>query len=271
MGRPVGGLLYKWGVRMAQSVDVSLTTIKARIGSVHLTLAAILGQSLPPARVILHVSAEPHLLDDGIGDLPADLLALQHSDPRLEVRYVPNTGPYRKILPWLTANRGSGRLVATADDDTIYPADWLARLVAARAAVGGVAAWTAHPIALKRGRVASYGKWFRPVDGTYSPMLMLPIGKDGVLYAESDFPDDVLDVETALRLAPTGDDLWLRWHLARRGVPVTVVGQGQALPETKGGPSLWRAYNRAGGNDTVVATLEDHFRATYGFTMASLS
>jgi hypothetical protein len=36
----------------------------------------------------------------------------------------------------------------------------------------------------------------------------------------------------------------------------------------KGGPSLWRAFNREGRNDAVVAALEVHFAQTYGWTMA---
>ena len=182
---------------------------------------------------------------------------------------VANTGPYRKILPWLERHMGTGRMVVTADDDTVYPQGWLARLLAGRAANGAVTGWTAHPVVVRRGRVAGYGRWFGAALPEGPALRVLPIGKDGVLYAGTDFPEAVTDVALAQRIAPTADDLWLRWHMARAGVPAQAVGQGVALPEVaRGGPSLWRSYNRQGGNDAVVAALEAHFAATYGWTMA---
>ena len=183
------------------------------------------------------------------------------------MRFVQNSGPYRKILPWLADHSGSDRLVVTADDDTIYPQGWLAALLGAWRP-GHVVAHSAHPMVVRNGRLAPYGQWFKAP--LVSPaMHVLPIGKDGVLYRASDFPPDVLDLGAALKIAPTGDDLWLRWHLARMGVSVVTVGQGK-LPEVGGGPSLWGSFNRGGGNDATIAAIEAHFAARYGFTMAGL-
>lgn len=249
-------------------VDVSLTCISGRIGRLDAVVASILAQDVAPARVLIHLSRGPYLLDEGVADLPEALAALVDGG-RVQVIWADNTGPYRKILPWLAAHIGTARLVVTADDDTLYPPDWLGRLLAARAATGAVTGWTAHPVVVKRGRVAGYGRWFGAEVPEGPALHLLPIGKDGVLYAGSDFPPDVLDYATASRIAPTADDLWLRWHLARVGVMAQAAGQGVALQDvSRGGPSLWRAYNRQGGNDAVIAALEAHFAATYGWTMA---
>lgn len=258
-------------------VDVSLTTIADRIGQVHLVIGSILNQNPPPARVFLYLSQAPWLLDSGVRDVPDTLHALvAASRGRLVVGFVENTGPYRKILPWLAEHGQSGRLVVTADDDTIYPQGWLAGLLAAWRP-GLAVAHSAHPVVVRGGRLVPYGQWFKAA--LVSPALhVLPIGKDGVLYRAADFPPDVLDVATALRIAPSGDDLWLRWHLARAGVSVAVAGQGK-LPEVKAkaeprvgpGESLWRSYNRGGGNDAMIAALEAYFDARYGFTMAALA
>lgn len=249
-------------------VDVSLTAISPRIGRLSVVVASILAQEPAPTRVLIHLSREGYLLDEGVGDLPGDLAALVDGR-RVEVVRVANTGPYRKILPWLERHLGTGRMVVTADDDTVYPQGWLARLLAGRAANGAVTGWTAHPVVVRRGRVAGYGRWFGAALPEGPALRVLPVGKDGVLYAGTDFPEAVTDVAVAQRIAPTADDLWLRWHMARAGIPAQAVGQGVALPEVaRGGPSLWRSYNRQGGNDAVVAALEAHFAATYGWTMA---
>ncbi len=262
--------LFLWqGVRVAVEVDVSLTTISGRIGRLAPVVASLLAQNPAPARVLIHLSREGYLLDEGIAALPEDLAALVDGQ-RVLVEWVPNTGPYRKILPWLGRHLGTDRWVVTADDDTIYPQGWLARLVAGRLATGAVTGWTAHPIVIRKGRVAGYARWFGAPLPEGPALHVLPIGKDGVLYSGADFPPEVMDIATAQALAPTADDLWLRWHLARVGVRAQAVGQGVALQEvSRGGPSLWRAYNRQGGNDAVVAALESHFAASYGWTMAA--
>lgn len=254
---------------MGLDVDVSLTSISPRIGGLPRVVASILAQDPAPARVLIHLSHKGYLLDQGVAALPDELAALVDG-VRVQVRWVANTGPYRKILPWLTDHRGQDRWVVTADDDTIYPQGWLARLIAGRAANGAVTGWTAHPIVIRKGQVAGYGRWFGAPMPAGPALHLLPIGKDGVLYSGTDFPEEVIDIATAQALAPTADDLWLRWHLARVGVRAQAVGQGVALEEvSRGGPSLWRAYNRQGGNDQVVAALESHFAGRYGWTMAS--
>lgn len=245
-------------------VDVSLTAIADRIGQVEAVVQSILAQEPAPARVVLHLSSEPWLLDRGVAVVPEGLRVLERAG-RVVIRFVPNTGPYRKILPWLAEQFGQDRLVVTADDDTIYPDGWLAGLLGLRAA-GVTVAHSAHAIPLRSGAVAPYGQWFK--EPVVSPSLrLLPVGKDGVLYHAAEFPPEVLDVALALRLAPTGDDLWLRWHQARLGVRVAVAGRGK-LAETGAGESLWRRYNRQGGNDRTVAALEAHFGSAYGFRMA---
>ena len=146
----------------------------------------------------------------------------------------------------------------------------LARLAEGRRATGAVTCWNAHPILLRKGRVAGYGQWFGARLPEGPSLAVLPVGKDGVLYSGVDFPAEVMEIATAQAIAPTADDLWLRWHLARVGVRALAVGQGVALDEVaRGGPSLWRAYNRQGGNDAVIAALEAHFAARYGWSMAS--
>lgn len=249
-------------------VDVCLTTISGRIGQVHLVIGSILSQNPPPARVFLYLSQAPWLLDRGVRDLPDPLRDLAAADGRLHIRFVENTGPYRKILPWLAEHGQGGRLVVTADDDTIYPQGWLAGLLAAWKP-GLCVAHSAHPVVVRGGRVAPYRQWLKtPV---LSPALLaLPIGKDGVLYRAADFPPEVLEGAEALRIAPTGDDLWLRWHLARAGIAVAVAGQGK-LREAGQSESLWQSYNRGGGNDAMIAALEAWSAERLGFTMAGLA
>jgi hypothetical protein len=255
-------------------VDVSLTTISTRLPTLAGTLRSLMDQDHDALRVHLWISEEPHLLDAGIRRLPAEIAALEAgSGGRLCIERCPNWGPYRKLVPYLRRHWGASRLVVTADDDTIYPRDWLAGLLAAWETYGCCVAYRGHRMGVVRGEVAPYRSWMRaPIEENPS-RLLLPTGKDGVLYDTAFFEEGVLDMETALRIAPTVDDLWFRWHLAARGVPVHLISTDYATgslagAETDAADSLYLRYNLQGGNDAAIAALEAHFRARTGTGLA---
>lgn len=257
-------------------VDICLTTIAARLDGVGATLRSLLGQDYGNLRVHLYVSPDPHLLDTGITDLPDDIAALvDGADGRLVVHRVPNWGPYRKLLPYLRANWGQSRLVATADDDTEYPSTWLQTMLRAYDAHGCVIAYRGHALSVENGAVAPYRNWMRRRVEESPSRLILPTGKDGVLYDTAFFPVGVLDIATALRIAPTVDDLWFRWHLALNRIPTHLINvdytSGSFDEAGDTGGSLYLSYNLGGGNDTAIAALERHFRDTYDFSITDLA
>lgn len=256
-------------------IDVSLTSISSRLDALPRTLRSLLDQDLAPARVHLYLSREPHLLDRGVDRVPGPIAEMAAaSEGRLAVHLVPNWGPYRKLLPYLRAHWGRSRLVATADDDTIYPAGWLRGLARAWAAYGCAVGYRGHQIRLRGGAPAPYRAWMRGRVEQNPGRLILPTGKDGVLYDTAFFPAAVLDVEAALRVAPTVDDLWFRWHLAMNRIPCFLINVDYAtgtLEEGEaGGDSLYLAYNLGGGNDAAVARLDAHMDARHGFRLADL-
>lgn len=247
--------------RPAPPVVISLTTISLRLHSVARTLRSLLAQGYPDLRVRLHLSREPFLLDAGIaGESPEDLAGLALSDSRLELRFVPNLGPYRKILPVLAELYGQRALVATADDDTIYPEDWLAGLVAAYQRHGCVVCYRGHRM-LKRGRrFLDYRSWMHAGIVRNPDIYNLPTGKDGVLYDTTFFDPRVLNHARALAVAPTADDLWLKWHYSAFSDVQTYIiypdWSSQSFLDDPFGASLYTNFNRAGGNDQTIEQLE---------------
>lgn len=254
-------------------IDISLTAISSRLGRLGAVLRSLLDQDHPAGAVHLHLSHDAYLMDQGVAALPEDIAALQAaSGGRLQVHFVRNTGPYRKLLPYLYRHWGRARLVATADDDTIYPRDWLSRLLAAHERYGCVTAWRGHRIALREGRIQPYRSWMRARIEENPGRLILPTGKDGILYDTAFFPIGVLNAGDAMKIAPTADDLWLRWHLAMNGIPVCLLEAGSRagrFAETGAGDGLYASYNRGGSNDAAVAALENYFQAKYRFSLAA--
>jgi hypothetical protein len=66
------------------------------------------------------LSKESYLLDAGFDAYPMcpELVAYLAENTDIEVNWVPNTGPYRKLLPLLERCWGQDQLILTIDDDT---------------------------------------------------------------------------------------------------------------------------------------------------------
>lgn len=257
------------------TIDISMTAISTRMATLGQTLRSLLDQSYANLCIHLYLSREPYLLDKGVTELPEDIRQLQREAAgRLKIQFCPNWGPYRKLLPYLRANWGSSKLVVTVDDDTIYPPDWLEGLVAAYHTYRCVIGYRGHRINLRDGKLTPYRSWMRTRIEQNPSTLILPTGKDGILYNTAFFPVNVLNVTDALRIAPTVDDLWFRWHLSMNGIAVNVIHvdyRAGTLEETGYDSSLYMNFNMSGGNDVAVGELQNYFKARFGFDMAGLA
>ena len=103
---------------------VSLTSFPARLGLVHLTIESIFRQSEPPGAVYLW------LYDGEISrsELPLAIRRLERRGLRIE--FVPeNLRGAKKLI--YAARALPERTLVTADDDLLYPRNWLQRLTAA--------------------------------------------------------------------------------------------------------------------------------------------
>lgn len=254
-------------------IDISLTAISSRMGSICQTLQSLLDQDYDDLQVHLHLSKEPYLLDKGVPNLPADVAALvAQSDGRLKVHYCRNIGPYRKLLPYLFRHWGQSKLVATADDDTIYPRHWLSTLAAAYQSYGCVIAYRGHRILQREGVLAPYRNWMRSQIEENPGRLILPTGKDGILYDTACFPINVLNVQDAMQIAPTADDLWFRWHLCLNGIQTYLINmdyRADTFSETDYDSSLYLNFNHGGSNDAAIEALEAYFRKSFNFNIAA--
>jgi hypothetical protein len=278
---------------------VTLTAISGRLASLPAVLDSLRQQTFRPERVHLHLSREPHLLDQGVAE-DEPLLQEITADGWVQLHWVPNLGPYRKIVPFLQASGygpGDGQdaqpgeesdLFITVDDDTLYPPRFIEYLVRNYARHRCVVAHRGRRIRLAEDRVAgegrsspfrAYAQWH---DGVREPRLAnLPTGQSGVLYRRSWFPQD-LELEAALALAPSHDDLWLRWLTARQGVEAVILQPNAAaktnelaFPAASPEPiaqeqTLWHQYNGPdGGNDEAVQAVQAYWQAR-GFDLAAL-
>jgi hypothetical protein len=197
-------------------VIISCTTTCQRLPMLLYTLTSLQQQTRQPDRIVVNISKEPFLSDTGIESIPAWL-----EKEAVEINWVPNTGPYRKLLPLLNQCSVNDKVI-TVDDDVLYHPEWLAMLIQMD---------MDHPEHLvctrarkmKRGHFGwkRYSHW-RVLKSRSQGMDIMPTGSGGILYKKSLLDMDFINDPKAQELAPTTDDLWFRMAGIRLGTPVLV-------------------------------------------------
>ena len=243
---------------MSEPVLISLTSTSRRIHGVDVVIESLLAQDRP-APLVLWLSTEPHLLDQGVAPeaVPPRLRALE--GPRFAIRFTRNLGPYRKLLP---ARRIHAGIIVTADDDTLYPRDWLARLLVLHAKhPDAVCALSAHRMRIGTdGCLLPYLRW--PAwDGDAPSHECFPTGKDGVLYPPNSLDPRVADEDALLALAPTNDDIWFKAAARAAGSLAIAPPDHHTLPTTGIGAGLSGLFLRHNltGNDDMLRRVFAHF------------
>ena len=169
--------LPKQRTTQGERMVVSLTTFPLRSGKVHLTIQSILRQSRPADRILLWLSKEEFPEE---AQLPANLLRLKEKG--LDIRFCDNIRSFKKVF--YTAQEFENDVIVTADDDALYPENWLEGLWDTHEKYPGcVCCYRAHEITFEGGRVAPYQEWYGLSPDKKGPSKALfPVGVGGVLY-----------------------------------------------------------------------------------------
>ncbi len=237
---------------------VSLTTYEPRWPRVHYTLESIGAGRLKPSRLVLWVA--PSVLTLGT---PAPLQRLVARG--LEIRSCEDLGPHKKYFP-LVMEGPAKRDLVTADDDVLYPADWLSKLAdAATQRPEFIHAHRAHVMAF-----ASDGSFLRYADwpacrSTLPSPLHFSTGVGGVLYPPA-MQEHLRAAGDGFRaVCPRADDIWLNAVAFRAGIAVCQAAVFSPLlfevPGTRT-HGLAKHNVEGGGNDQqLAATYTDEERA----------
>lgn len=229
---------------------VSLTSFGVRARTVAFTIESIAQGKLRPSRLLLWLD-EPGLLA-----LPPPMLRrLQRRG--VEVLPTENWGPHKKYYPFVASQATFAAPLVTADDDVLYPQDWLSGLAQRYAAdPDSVHCYRARTVALSDGRFAAYSSW-RECDSAAPSHRHFSIGMAGVLLPPQ-LLQELRRAETAfVATCPRTDDIWLNLHAQRSGARVRQVNASpryfMLLPGTQRVGLLHG--NVDGGNDAALAAV----------------
>jgi hypothetical protein len=223
---------------------VSLTSYPKRFSFLQTTLKSLLSQETRPDLVVLWIYKGDAAL------LPKNVLKLRKKG--LAIRLVDSdTRSFKKLVPAAAEYRDS--YIVTADDDTVYPRDWLTSLVSAvdpdRREVLGLRGRLIEVRA--DGSFTPYSSWELLEEEVPASDRILLTGVGGILYPPHCFDYDVLsDASRFLDLCPTADDLWFYFLLRRNGYVFRKVGDWIPVEpvENSQDTSLWE-LNEEGEND----------------------
>jgi hypothetical protein len=245
-------------VHGGRGIIVSMTTHPGRIGSVHLALESILRGRLRPAALCLWL-AEEELSE---ADLTAELKRLR--DRGVTIEFVrPNFRPGNKLVHAL--ERFPDRTIVVADDDVLYPKNWLVDLVrASRESPDAIICHRAHYLNVSEdGSLAPYVESKDSgVGGRHPSFRLLATGVSGVLYPPGSLDDRVCDHDVYASLCPTADDIWFKAMSLLTGTRTRRVRDHDLHFETVSGSqrqSLMELNIAAGRNDQALKSVFAHF------------
>ncbi len=253
-------LLYLWYClrnRLARSavIDpdgaavVTLTSHGERIRRAFAAIESIGRGRCRPRRLLLHLGRR-HECEP----LPGSLRRLQRRG--LEVVYVDDVGPHTKYYPYVLSNERFDHPLATADDDKLYPRDWLAGLLDAyRARPDLIHCWRAREIRTGPTGLLPYREWPLCTD-TSAAFHHLATGVGGVIYPPAFLRALRSAGDRFANCCPQADDLWLHVMALRQGFRVRqLLRQAReftGIPRSSRS-ALQRTNIDCGKNDTQAA------------------
>jgi hypothetical protein len=243
--QPLCGTLGRASEHLSVPVHISFSTVRERVagGFTLETALSLLCQSYHADSVTAYLGLGPYMgQPTGVArDSPAltQLRTLQDkSDGRFQLRFVPNEGPYTKLLSQLKRFWGQNVLLVTADDDKTYPPEWLNEIARGYHKSRGraIIAPRVHPI---DGDVCAGGFLYslRNVRNGSSGVRLLPTGVAGVGYRPRFF-HPILFNHSFRANAATADDIGFRFATLLRGVPVIAVARSNRIGDDGERPKL---------------------------------
>tara|TARA_B100001173_G_scaffold308153_1_gene317920 strand:+ start:895 stop:1701 length:807 start_codon:yes stop_codon:yes gene_type:complete len=214
---------------------ISLTTIHSRINILRYTIFSLLNQSLKPDEIHINISKNGFLLDKGFKNIP-DWLDELKDQKKLNINWVENNGPYRKLFPIIhTLNKND--IVVICDDDVIYSENWFHSLLL-KSKIENEAVICGNARMIKRFSkkiYKSYVHW--PIfKGKASKNKIIPVGVGGVLYKPKFFDFKKLTNIEYKNIASMCDDLWF-WSSLKEEIQIIALDEDEILFHTINSPT----------------------------------
>lgn len=217
-------LIPKWFSRHPAKISdrlsdvvVSLTSFPARINEVWQVVECMLRQTVRPMKVILWLSELQFQCREQI---PEKLR--QYENELFEIRLVHGDIRSHKKYQYVCREFPNNN-VLLIDDDIYYPSDMLELMLNEYYDGKNVVCQYAYRIQyLSEGQLAPYNKWISE-NGYYKGYDLFFGSGGGVLFRPNSLFQDITNIDLALALCPSADDIWLNAMVRLAGLPIVKV------------------------------------------------
>lgn len=177
--------------------------------------------------------------------------------------------PYNKLIHSLKMHPND--IIVTFDDDHFYPNFILERLYIAYLKNPHVI----HCHDLTRAKfdennnLLPYSRWYKKAESRFTKACFsnLAVGVRGVLYPPHSLHKSVLDMDLAMKLSPTADDIWFFAMAVLNDTKIALVEnyyQTLDIPSWKSqDTALWRINCTENQNDVQLNNVLSHFKEVY--------
>lgn len=242
-------------------IVVSLTSFPARFHDLDLCLKSLFSQTVLPDHIILWLGC------DSINS-NYDVIFRKYMNLGLEI-FIDTKNNYKSHKKYLYAfEKYPDALIITVDDDLVYPKDMIESLLNVHMVYPDtVVARRVHRITWNStGQINPYLLWEGECESIRKPShsLVATTGA-GTLFPPGSLYKDYNNVELLQKMAPTADDIWLKFMALLQGTKVVWAKNNMKMPSSLksahiGELAVVNCDN--GENDLSVKYLMSHYNLT---------
>ena len=248
----------KWQYGLTQEkrttpVMISLTSFPKRFPELDLCLKSLFNQKTKADRIVLWLGNDASAED-------VENLRSRFSEFGLEVFRDEENNYFSHKKYYYAMRDFSDSVVVTADDDLIYPSDWLGSLYRS---------YLEHPDCISARRVCRitwdeygnpkpYVSWPGEVKARVPSHELVATTGAGALFPPGCLGSEVLNSEVFMSKARTADDLWLKIMAVRSGIRIAWAENTMIMPTTinlNQDEELANENVRNGKNDVIFRNL----------------
>ena len=228
------------------AIYISLTSIFQRQHTLFKCLTSILRLHLRPTKCFIYLSEEPYLIDKGFKnkEITNDNLKKILENNIFQVKWVKNTGPYRKLIPLLKEKWDENCLIFTFDDDLILHPQILSYYMNDFIKYRCCISYRGFNTTINNIDEFNYSN--RTKQSTRSKFNFANSGVGMITHPAFFHKEDlILNEDIFLKICPTADDLWYYICRVLNNIPTIIVPYENRLFSVgyDRDTALWHNYN----------------------------
>lgn len=239
-------------------IIVSLTSYPKRFPMIGLCLKSLCLQSVRPNHIIVWLGSDS-------GENEVNKLRVQYSQYGVEIRWDNEKNLYSHKKYYYALQEFPDDIIITADDDLIYPRDWVESLLKSyKKNPECVSARRVHQIAWQQdGSPKAYSKWIGEIRAEKPSHNLLATTGAGTLFPPRCFDKECFDSGVFMHYASTADDIWLKVMAILSNRKIVWANNKMPMPTTidlNQNDKLEKVNCEGGGNDVVFRQLCRYYK-----------